>query len=970
NPSVVFPLDVAIDSSEIIGIDFDETLHTGNYTESITINTLGGRHDIVHSVTIDDTTSEAIVSFNGDLTTVGGVRYLVNSEGDDVESTTDQMLLFNGTSDFVVYADDLVVDLRSNFTLRVDFTHDSTQRETAYVAYIGHINNYRAFIDPDNVLFVGAGSAGTIDTGYIVDDGKHTLHLTYTSTTVYCYVDSALVSETPFIPSTDTVKLRLRLGVYVDELQHFFKGSLGNVQLWNNYFTQEDVTFDFLSPEQQLQLVLGVVSTNSIRFTLEALTSFSITEPTPPTITGTTYYADADASGAGDGTSEADAFTTLSAIQSQTLNAGDGVLFKKGTVFSGERIELLYSGTSEAPIVYGTYGTGLRPLIDSSEEFAFTWVDNTDGTWTSTNFPNSSSPSRIWRNGAEQLVKGAGETLGDTIPDTVSWSWDDVADEITVLGDPTSDTFRINRLTWSMMAEAQTNVHIHGLEVKGGWYYTTETRQCNDFKLTYCKLGRDSTQGSYFNDASNFIVDNCEFDANWNLDYSGGGIDSDSSRGIDEGCQFTGTGSNNKVIGSYFNGWHHSGLYIYAKTADGDISSLNQLLGNKFESPTIPYGNRISLLGDVRNTTVSRNIMTNMQGGRVQVEGTDNVLSFNIFEHMYDSPIKTVGSEGFAIRAGDWEGLCSGLLVENNVFFDIKSGAISLGGTGTFSGGRGFENATIQNNIFLECNTATIDQGVPIHFVSNDLTATRLITIKNNIAHDDIETDFIYYGSRMDIATATTTLNADGHTMLDNINGDPLFTDAINGNYRLNSNSNAIGSGVIPISDTEDYEQNPIGSSYNIGALGENTTLGASVVTWSPILEGSGVLINDLAHDVTTACQDSWTVKGGNRGLQKIASNTDLTKANTMGFDATQASQIVIAVPSTAHSALEVIGGVNHLYTNDTVGGLHYYIGTVEQAVPTEIVGFFDMNDVSEISGLAVSERELFEVYDGIKVAV
>jgi len=56
NPSVVFPLDVAIDSSEIIGIDFDETLYTGDYTESITVNTLGGRHDIVHAVTIDDLT--------------------------------------------------------------------------------------------------------------------------------------------------------------------------------------------------------------------------------------------------------------------------------------------------------------------------------------------------------------------------------------------------------------------------------------------------------------------------------------------------------------------------------------------------------------------------------------------------------------------------------------------------------------------------------------------------------------------------------------------------------------------------------------------------------------------------------------------------------------------------------------------------------------------------------------------------
>jgi len=68
NPSVVFPLDVAIDSSEIIGIDFDETLHTGDYTESITINTLGGRRDIVHAVTIDDLTpSDTEYILNGDF---------------------------------------------------------------------------------------------------------------------------------------------------------------------------------------------------------------------------------------------------------------------------------------------------------------------------------------------------------------------------------------------------------------------------------------------------------------------------------------------------------------------------------------------------------------------------------------------------------------------------------------------------------------------------------------------------------------------------------------------------------------------------------------------------------------------------------------------------------------------------------------------------------------------------------------
>ncbi len=62
NPSVTFPLTVAIDSSEVVGIDFDNTLHTGNYQEEITINTLGGRNDIVHTVRTTFVCDDGIVT--------------------------------------------------------------------------------------------------------------------------------------------------------------------------------------------------------------------------------------------------------------------------------------------------------------------------------------------------------------------------------------------------------------------------------------------------------------------------------------------------------------------------------------------------------------------------------------------------------------------------------------------------------------------------------------------------------------------------------------------------------------------------------------------------------------------------------------------------------------------------------------------------------------------------------------------
>ncbi len=150
-----------------------------------------------------------------------------------------------------------------------------------------------------------------------------------------------------------------------------------------------------------------------------------------------------------------------------------------------------------------------------------------------------------------------------------------------------------------------------------------------------------------------------------------------------------------------------------------------------------------------------------------------------------------------------------------------------------------------------------------------------------------------------------------------------------------------------------------------------------NLLSWFPMNEGTGTTIEDKVTAITyplvnfATPQTSWDT-GGNQsqGLQKIAYNADMSLSNTMGFKTGQDNQAVIAVPSVAHSALEVIAGVNHLYTNDMVGGLHYYIGTVEQAVPVEIVGFFDMNEVSEISGVAVSERQLFRVYDGIKEAV
>ena len=79
---------------------------------------------------------------------------------------------------------------------------------------------------------------------------------------------------------------------------------------------------------------------------------------------GTTYYVSATlGSDANDGLSEATAFETLSRVNALSLGPGDRVLFRSGDVWYG----MLWpkgSGTGGQPIVVGSYGGSVKPVID------------------------------------------------------------------------------------------------------------------------------------------------------------------------------------------------------------------------------------------------------------------------------------------------------------------------------------------------------------------------------------------------------------------------------------------------------------------------------------------------------------------------------------------------------------------------------------------------------------------------------
>src|SRR5215204_4480803 len=78
----------------------------------------------------------------------------------------------------------------------------------------------------------------------------------------------------------------------------------------------------------------------------------------------TTYYVDSvNGSDGNSGVSAGSPFRSLDRLEGITLLPGDQVLFARGSVFS-DQLDVRFSGTADAPIVFGAYGSGAPPMFN------------------------------------------------------------------------------------------------------------------------------------------------------------------------------------------------------------------------------------------------------------------------------------------------------------------------------------------------------------------------------------------------------------------------------------------------------------------------------------------------------------------------------------------------------------------------------------------------------------------------------
>jgi hypothetical protein len=95
------------------------------------------------------------------------------------------------------------------------------------------------------------------------------------------------------------------------------------------------------------------------------------------------YYVSPAGDDTGDGLSPLSAWRTVAKVNSTALPPGAHVLFERGGEWH-EQLSVSSSGTPDAPVVFGSYGSGLKPKFwgsDPLDAAAFEPVEGTASTW-------------------------------------------------------------------------------------------------------------------------------------------------------------------------------------------------------------------------------------------------------------------------------------------------------------------------------------------------------------------------------------------------------------------------------------------------------------------------------------------------------------------------------------------------------------------------------------------------------------
>jgi hypothetical protein len=558
----------------------------------------------------------------------------------------------------------------------------------------------------------------------------------------------------------------------------------------------------------------------------------------------TNYYVKNSGNDNNTGLSDAQAWATISKINGRTFSAGDSILFKAGDVWR-EEMDIPSSGTSGAYIGFARYGTGVNPQILGSKATT-TWTDQGSNVWKSDiTFSNPASYGEnvdihfILTNGT--IKWGSYVSSTSSLTSQYTWTWSSNYIYIYSTSNPASAYSGIEVPQRTLCIDTKYNeylsiksIDLHYSGYMGIDCYSTHVDASLHHGMivdgcTISHIGGVTTNQSGYGISliySDLIIKHCD-------------ISECGRRGISMDVYGSGSFSNAVIEDNVFHdGWHTTGVDInvgygsYTGSWDNVIIRRNLF----YEPPTQTSGYPVS------NQIFMQNY--DHTGGE---SGGCTMTNVYIYSNIFKYPTST------AINA---EGIQS-VYVYNNTFYQVN------GNQSAYTSHLWQDHYTFltaKNNLFYcTASTAGNGYGAAIYYAYNNGSLTH----SNNGFYRTSNSLYliVLYSTSYYMNTVT---NWEATAVAAN----PLFTDAANNDFSLQSSSTMKAAGTPIAAVDYDYYGNPFDATHpSLGAIQYGavevviptvTTTTATSISYTTATSGGNV--TSSGNGTVTAKGICWSV--------------------------------------------------------------------------------------------------------------
>jgi len=459
---------------------------------------------------------------------------------------------------------------------------------------------------------------------------------------------------------------------------------------------------------------------------------------------------------------------TLDKVNSQTFKPGDAILFKRGDTWYGT-LPVKSSGSSTAPITYGAYGSGDKPIITGFTTISG-WTNEGGGIYSKV-VSTQSAPNMVTVDGVNTWMGrypdtgwlttttvGTGYITDNSLPASPNWAGAEIVMR--------TDMYLINRGKITSQSTHQINYDrtgfagtgngyvgwgyfiqndIRTLTTLGEWYYDDNT---NKFYMYFgsvdpaTKVVKVASLDTGVSSSQSYVtIDNINFQG-----FNGVGLNLDNSNHITvTNCEVGFTGSDGAVMG--VNNLYDN-FYLHDTNAIAISGSQNgfTLTNSRVENAGMIYGTGYGYDGQGKvmdywgdNALVQYNVFRNIGADCVMVTGNNIAISNNLF----DNCCAITADQGAIYVTGTGKSNC---VISNNIIINTIG---SVKGTiqsddGTTSWNKGSNYFSTAEGIYLDEPTSGVI--VTGNTVAGNLNGAGIklhrawdITVTNNTFFNNLE---------------------------------------------------------------------------------------------------------------------------------------------------------------------------------------------------------------------------------------